>query len=79
MKKFGPFRYFRVKKKRKHFITAWLDGYDNSSFGWEWGTDGECVPSPAYCLRVAHFTVVSYEKCCDGGFIVVILGFWWMK
>lgn len=78
MKKLGPFSYFRVKKGRKHFISAWLEGHENSSFGWEWGTDGTSN-DPSFCLRLWHLNVFWFERYKLGGYMINVLGFWYMK
>lgn len=76
IKKLGPFRYFRVKNKHKHFVSAWLNGHDNASWGWEWGTD-DFSTNPAYCLRIGHFNIFSYERFYKRGPTIFLLGFWW--
>lgn len=76
-KKFGPFSYFRVKKGIRNFVSAWPTGHDNDSFGWEWGTDG-IDDTPGNIVRLGNFTVFSYEEFSSGGFILTILGFWWL-
>ena len=76
-KRFGPFYYFRVKKGRKNFISAWLISHENPVFGWEWGTDDSRESSPSYCLRIGHFNVFSYESFPEQGPIIYLLGFWY--
>lgn len=75
-KRFGPFRYFRVKTGSKHFISAWLSGYESAPWGWEWGTD-DMASNPSYCLRIGHFNVFSYESFPNGGPTIAFFGFWW--
>jgi hypothetical protein len=74
LKKFGPLTYFRVKGRHKNFLSVWLTGSEGA-FGWEWGTDGE-PSNPAFCVRVAHFNLFSYESFEVGGYTLFILGFW---
>jgi len=75
-KQFGPFSYFRVKKRHKNFLSAWLTGHDGA-FGWEWGTDGEST-NPSFCIRLNHFNLLSYEKFEKGGYTFWFMGFWMM-
>lgn len=76
-KRFGPFSYFRVNKGVRNFISAWPTGHDNDSFGWEWGEDG-FEDLPVHIVRLGGFTVFGYEKFSSGGFLLTILGFWWL-
>jgi hypothetical protein len=78
LKKLGPFSYFHVSREGRNFISVWLTKYDDSSWGWEWGTDNE-GSNPSFCVRLAHFNMLSYESFRNNGYILWILGFWFVS
>lgn len=69
IKHLGPFKYYWGPKKQ--FISAWLAGYENASFGWEWGQDNteDHALIHIQVLRLV-FLHISHDE-------YVILGFWW--
>lgn len=77
--RWGPFSYYRhsSKKERKNFLSVWMTAYDSSSFGWEWGTDNN-ESNPSWQIRLNYFNVFSYEKF-KKGFMIYVLGFWYMS
>lgn len=76
-KKFGPFDYFKVGQTKG--ITAWLRGYDNASWGFEWGYRDSMrgTDKPLVDFRVGKLTLLYFEKF-KKGFEVWFLGFWWI-
>lgn len=72
-KRFGPFRYFTVKATKGY--SAWLDGCEEHSHGFEWG-DRE---KPIISLRLGPLTLLYLDLFSNGGFEVAVLGFWWIQ
>lgn len=71
----GPISYFWGPKKK--FLDAYLTGYENASYGWEWGCD-EYIDKPFISLRLFGLQIVYFEKFRRGGFELWLFGFWWI-
>ena len=76
--KYVGYFYVRNKKSKAHFLSAWLSAFENSSFGWEWGTDGT-EDKVDVTLTLYGLKIIEFKRYRVGGFCLHLFGFWWMK
>jgi hypothetical protein len=82
MKRVKPARLFRIRYfwgAKRSFISAWVKGYENASFGWEWGYDSCDDPAPIVSLNLFGLAVIHFQRYRTGGFMLKVLGFWWIR
>lgn len=58
-------------------MDIYLKRYQDRSFGWEWGADGNEVWDFAVLIRIAYFNILGWQFY-KKGFEVWFLGFWWI-
>lgn len=76
-KKVGPFSYFSFKKGKNRFISVWLTGHDEMSFGWEWGSDGYGNFLPLH-IRLFGLDIFAWNYSIKN-LDIRFLGFWFIR